>query len=140
MIQIRPANPSDATALQELFQRFVLEANWLPESAKQDLDFAKASQGEKVFVAETSTREIVGLMSVWEPDGFVHTLYVSAPHQRKGIGTQLLESLERWLPRPWRLKCVVANQVAISFYRLHGWMPIETSTGEHGPYFLLEKQ
>lgn len=140
MIQIRPANDSDATTLQELFQRFVQEAEWLPESEKVDPDFAKSSQGEMVFVAENSACEIVGLISVWEPDRFVHTLYVSANHQRKGIGTKLLESLDRWLPRPWQLKCVIANQTAIAFYRMHGWKPIEASTGEHGPYFLLEKQ
>ncbi|WP_114367094.1 GNAT family N-acetyltransferase [Bremerella cremea] len=139
MISIRLANNSDAPKLQELFRQFIVEADWLPESSKQATDFAAVSQGEQVFVAETRSGEIAGLISVWEPESFVHTLYVVPNHQRKGVGSMLLDSLEDWLPRPWRLKCVAANRQAVSFYQGRGWKLIETSTSQDGPYFLLEK-
>lgn len=139
MIQIRLAHNSDATTLQQLFQQFVYESDWLSELAKKDPNFAASTQGEKVFVAQSSSGEIIGLMSVWEANRFVHNLYVASSHQGKGVGTQLLDSLEGWLPRPWQLKCVTANTRAIGFYRTKGWKLIETSTGEDGPYFLLEK-
>ena len=139
MITIRPAEPSDTDALQRLYEEFVHEADWLPEEAKKDPDFAATSAGERVTVAESAEGEIVGLMSVWERESFVHTLCVSDAWKGQGIGTRLLDSLEGWLPQPWRLKCVAANRQAVGFYRGRGWRHIETAIGKQGVYYLLEK-
>lgn len=139
MITIRPAQPSDADALQRLYEEFVQEADWLPDEAKQDPDFAATSSGERITVAENTEGEVVGLMSVWERESFVHTLCVSDAWKGQGIGTLLLDSLKGCLPQPWRLKCVVANARGVEFYRGRGWRHVETAIGKQGVYYLLEK-
>lgn len=139
MITIRPAKPSDKDALQRLYEQFLRDEASLPEEAKQDPDFTAISAGERIMVAESPAGEIVGLVSVWERESFVHTLCVSDAWQGQGIGTRLLDSLEGWLPKPWRLKCLVANRQALGFYRGRGWRHVKTAMGKQGSYHLLEK-
>ena len=72
-------------------------------------------------------------------DAFIHHLYVRNGSRQKGIGKQLLDALSSRLPRPWRLKCVRANDGALAFYLDHGWREISSGVGEDGPYSVLEK-
>jgi len=48
------------------------------------------------------------------------------------------DSLEKWLPLPYRLKCVAQNELARAFYAKHGWTEISRATDENGEYLLLE--
>lgn len=82
----------------------------------------------------------MGLVGVWEPESFVHHLYVDVRFQRQGVGTVLLDALEGWLPKPWRLKCVQANHQALAFYHASGFRAIEAGQGRHGAYVLMEKR
>ena len=91
-----------------------------------------------LFVAVGSDDEPRGFVSVWEQDAFIHHLYVRAGSRHMGIGKQLLDSLRPRLPRPWRLKCVRANDGALAFYLRNGWMEIAAEVGEDGPYAVLE--
>lgn len=82
----------------------------------------------------------MGLVGVWEPESYIHHLYVDARFQRQGVGTALLDALEGGLPKPWRLKCVQANHQALAFYQASGFKAIEAGQGRHGAYVLMEKR
>ena len=89
------------------------------------------------MVAVNRAGRIIGMVSVYEADAFIHHLYVAASTHRQGVGTAMLDSLKPWLAYPWRLKCVCANTQALAFYAAHGWVVEEEGAGEEGPYFQL---
>ena len=135
---VRAALPGDAAALDLLYQRVMAVADWLPATARAAGSFAEASRGEWVFVVGAAGGEVAGLIAVEPGKSFVHHLYVAAPCRRQGVGAALLASLHGWLPRPWRLKCVCANQAALGFYAALGWVDAGGGDGEQGTYRLLE--
>src|SRR5712691_13368727 len=49
-LTVRQLEQSDAAAVQRLYERAVARAVWLPAGVKADANFARASQGEAVFV------------------------------------------------------------------------------------------
>ena len=110
MYEVRPAKAIDARAVQSIYASCISTANWLPERARIEVDFAQASVGELVHVATAPSGEVVGFISVQPSESFVHHLYVHHEARGKGVGRQLLLSLQPWLSTPWRLKCVRANR------------------------------
>src|SRR5882757_3789046 len=103
-IRIRRAEAKDGAALARIFVESRLEAFYWQNPARFRLqDFEKETTGEAVFVAEDSSGKLLGFISVWEPDRFIHHLYISPGELRRGIGKQLLESLSSWLPLPYQL-------------------------------------
>jgi GNAT superfamily N-acetyltransferase len=76
---------------------------------------------------------------VWESGAFIHHLYVRTGSRGKGIAKQLLNSLATRLPKPWKLKCVRANEIALAFYLDHGWLEVSSGVSEDGPYAVLER-
>jgi GNAT superfamily N-acetyltransferase len=135
MHKVRPFIAADAPAVQRIYEMCISTAEWLPERARKAVDFARASVGERVHVATAPDGEVVGFISVQPSRAFVHHLYIHPDARCKGVGRQLLLSLE---PRLWRLKCVRANARAIAFYLRFGWREIEAGESEHGAYALLE--
>lgn len=140
MVTIRLAQPSDSDELQTLFERFIRGADWLPPGSEKKTDFAIASEGERVYVAVTEAGQLIGAVTVWEAESFIHCLFVDSNYQGQGVGTKLLESLETWLAFPWKLKCLTTNRRALQFYRRRGWKKLETGLGDQGPYFLLMRE
>lgn len=137
MLNIRPASPEDAAALQALYAEAISNADWLPDNARQSPCFADVSLHEVVHVAVDDDGELLGLISVQVGDPFIHHLYVAAPVRGQGVGRQLLVALEPWLPRPWRLKCVSLNTRALAFYARAGWREVDVGDSEHGAYVVL---
>ena len=102
MITLRPYRPDDGPALLALFRDTIRRVNrrdYSPEQiaawASDDIDpggwFARFT-GRYVPVAEESGR-LIGFAEL-EPDGHIDRLFVSADHQRRGIGGQLLAAVE----------------------------------------------
>jgi GNAT superfamily N-acetyltransferase len=137
MYEVRPAKAIDARALQSIYASCISKADWLPEHARAAVDFAQSSVGELVYVAAASNGEVAGFIFVQPSESFVHHLYVHHEARGKGVGRQLLLSLQLWLAAPWRLKCVRANQRALAFYISLGWCEVATGESEHGPYAVL---
>ena len=135
--RVRPATPADDQAIQALFEQAITSARWIPDGAPRDTDFKRNAGGESVFVACNGAGRVTGLLSVYVGGAFIHHLYVAPACQGQGIGAALLDSLQAWLPKPWRLKCVVANEAARAFYARLGWVEIETNVGSQGPYVVL---
>jgi GNAT superfamily N-acetyltransferase len=138
MYEVRPAKAIDAQAVQRIYADCISTADWLPEQARAAVDFAQSSIGELVHVATRSSGEVVGFISVLAFESFVHHLYVHHDARRKGVGRQLLLSLQPWLATPWRLKCVRANHHALAFYIRFGWCEVGAGESEHGAYAVLE--
>jgi ribosomal protein S18 acetylase RimI-like enzyme len=106
---------------------------------KGELGLCARYAGETLFVAVGSDDKPLGFLSVWEPDRFIHHLYVRGEARDRGIGRALLRSLRTRLPVPWKLKCLTANDGALAFYMRQGWRKVSSDVGEEGPYFVLEK-
>ncbi len=140
MITIRLALPLDSADLQSLYERFLRDADLLAGGSSEDHDFAATTQGERVIVAVSQVGELIGVVSVWEPESFIHCLFVDRKYQGQGVGTELLKSLTPWLPFPWKLKCLASNRNALDFYRRRGWTKLETGRGDQGTYFLLGRE
>lgn len=138
-LRIRKARSGDTPQLEQLFLEARRHTFYWEDPAKFQLgDYQKQTVGEEVFVGETD--HIVGFISVWSQDRppFIHHLFVSPEHQRKGVGTRLVHSLASWLPPPYRLKCLVQNLGARIFYKKMGWVEIAEGVSEEGDYILLE--
>ncbi len=138
MIHIRPADSSDASALQAIFASCVAEAEWLPSSARQDTDFASVSTDETILVAHSIQNKVLGFVSVQPDCSFIHHLYILPQARGAGVGRALLRALQAQLATPWQLKCVRANHQALGFYHSLGWQEIASGESEHGPYALLQ--
>ncbi|MBI3714517.1 MAG: GNAT family N-acetyltransferase [Betaproteobacteria bacterium] len=93
--------------------------------------FAALVEGEEILVAE-SVGQVVGFVSVWVADRFIHHLYVLPQMQNKRIGSALLQACEAKYGHPLSLKCDICNLQAQRFYKSKGWSPQEAGIGEDG--------
>ncbi|WP_413623595.1 N-acetyltransferase family protein [Luteibacter sp. Lutesp34] len=135
--RIRAATPADLAALRALFlsvrrQTFV----WQPPDAFHLEDFDTQTEGERVFLAEADD-QIAGFISIWEPDDFIHHLFVHSRHMRQGVGRALLQGLPGWPDRAYRLKCLSRNEAALAFYRAHGFTESGRGVSDEGDYVVL---
>jgi ribosomal protein S18 acetylase RimI-like enzyme len=136
---IRPAEPSDHPALAELFLVARNDAfTWADPASHTRDDFADQTEGEAIHLAESSEGELLGFISIWEEENFVHHLFVSPAQQGKGVGRALLADLASRRAGPFTLKCVAANSAALAFYRKTGWREIGSGTVSEGRYLLME--
>ncbi len=136
---VRPARAVDAPGLQSVFARSLLSAAWLPPGSPPDTDFARNSQGEAVWVCADPAGPVLGFVAVYAAGAFIHHLYVAPEARGCGVGRALVDSLDAWLPRPWRLKCVIANQAALAFYARLGWVESHRDHGSQGEYAVLRR-
>lgn len=137
---IRLAEELDRESVQALYAAEIAAASWLPPEVKSNPDFTAVSVGETVVVCRDGAGELLGFVSVFQPESFIHHLYVAKNHQGRGAGTALLDSLQSWLPMPWRLKCVERNESALTFYHSRGWTDEDRARGPEGRYVLLRLQ
>jgi GNAT superfamily N-acetyltransferase len=137
LLTIRPASAEDAAALQSLYAEAITNADWLPDSARDSLCFSEVSLNEVVHVAVGDDGQLLGLVSVQVGDPFIHHLYVAPQARGRGVGQQLLTSLQPWLLKPWRLKCVSLNTGALAFYARNGWREVGAGESDHGAYKVL---
>lgn len=123
-------------ALSELYlSTRVSTFTWLDTSDYQLSDFCRDTEGERILVA-VSGGEVLGFIAIWEPENFVHHLYVSVKHQGENIGAQLLEKAKHSYGS-LSLKCMVENERAIGFYESNGFMKAEKGTDNLGHYYLM---
>lgn len=109
--------------------------SWLDTNGYCLTDFVVDTEGERVLVALVGGH-VVGFISIWESENFVHHLYVSDEHQGKGIGICLLDKAIV-LYGSLSLKCMVENEKAVGFYESYGFVRIETGVDSLGDYYLM---
>ena len=130
MITLRPYHPDDSPALLALFRDTIQRVNsrdYSPEQirawASDDIDasqWAARFEGRVVLVAEEGQLR-VGFAEL-EPSGHLDRFFVSADHQRRGIGATLLaaviaEARRLKLPRLF----TEASLTARPFFEAHGF-------------------
>lgn len=138
-ITVRQANLQDRSVLQHLFLASRRQAyTWMAADAFRLSDLDEQTQGETILVAEDERRKIVGFVSIWDADHFIHHLYVDSEQQRNGVGRALLAALPGWPDRKYCLKCLLLNRKAAAFYRACGWIETGGGTAEDGDYIVFE--
>lgn len=136
-VAIRTALVTDVAACAELFASGQQEIE--PRSPPwREAEFGEQVEGEEILVA-ASGQQVVGFLSLWRPDAFVHFLHVARTWRRQGVGGRLLVAARREAGRPLELKCLVANRAALSFYRRLDWRPTSVSEGTAAPYVRLRQ-
>lgn len=138
-IIIRRDSPKDIEQLKKLFlitrlNTFIYDP---PEKFKLD-DYINSVNGEEVWVAEQDTI-IVGFVSMWLEDNFIHNLFVHPNWQDRGIGKRLLEKAEERLQPPMELRVRIENLKACNFYQKHGWLDVGISKDVVDPHFTYRK-
>ena len=106
---------------------------WILPSRFKLNDFKRETEGETIIVAECDGK-IAGFASVWEPDGFVHHLYVDPKMHRRGIGRALIAGLVEIADKPLELKCQTNNKPAMAFYRRLGFRTADSGVSDMGPW------
>ncbi|MHB2166793.1 N-acetyltransferase family protein [Alsobacter sp. R-9] len=131
---LRPYRPSDRAACAGIYVRARRHAfHWCPPEQFRTEDFEADSRGEVITVA-TLDETVVGFLSLWMPDHFIHLLFVDPPFHGRGIGRQLLEHAEVTFGDWSWLKCQAQNERALSFYRACGWSVGSGGVNELGPW------
>jgi ribosomal protein S18 acetylase RimI-like enzyme len=133
-LTVRPAIPGDRARLAEIFLVARLHAfSWIPPERFRLNDFKRETEGETILVAEVSGR-VVGFASVWEPDCFLHHIYVDPEMLRRGIGRALIAAAISSCEKPLELKCQTNNKPAMAFYRRLGFIGADTGVSDMGPW------
>ncbi len=76
---------------------------------------------EAVREAERRELPLLGILSLFRPENFIHCLYVAPDAQRLGIGRALVDHVRKVVGAPLTLKLDVPNRRAIAFYEATGW-------------------
>ncbi|EGQ9702451.1 GNAT family N-acetyltransferase [Vibrio parahaemolyticus] len=99
-------------------------------------DFERDTEGESIWVAIESNK-VVGFISIWAPDNFIHHLFVSPRNLRGGVGLKLLDLAKQWKPC-LSLKCLSQNGNATEFYLSQGFTIAETVDNGAESYHLMK--
>lgn len=124
LIQIREMTLDDKPRLRQLY----LESRrttfyWADPELMHLEDFDRDTEDELVFVA-VSQQTIIGFISLYLPDNFIHCLFVDSHFKGQGAGHLLLEKAKQELQLPMKLKCLSRNAPALAFYEKEGWKKI----------------
>jgi GNAT superfamily N-acetyltransferase len=109
---------------------------WLEIEDFKLSDFDRDTESERIWVALKSD-EVIGFISLWEPENFIHHLYVSSEHHKTGVGSKLLEAAKLTYPE-LNLKCMSHNENALDFYVSQGFVKGIKGSGDCGDYYLMK--
>ncbi|WP_428659844.1 N-acetyltransferase family protein [Runella sp.] len=138
-IQIRKAQAIDFPELAAVFLEVRRQVfTWKDINSFREEDFYEQTSGELILLAEDDEQKIVGFISVWEPDRFIHHLYIKSGYQGRRIGKRLIDSLSVYISFPYQLKCESKNDRALHFYAKNGWQEIGRGINEGEEYVLLQ--
>jgi putative acetyltransferase len=130
-VRIRTATHGDADGVAGVFIASFGTLTFLPRlhTDEETFDFIANSvlREQEVLVAETddAPRGFVAMAH----GNFVEHLYVHPDHQRRGIGSALLERAKERMPDGFRLWTFQQNATARRFYERHGLRVVELTDG-----------
>lgn len=143
---IEKAKEGDWPELERIYRETRLAVfSWVPAERIVAATLARDAEGEVVYVARDATGPgpeegwVLGFVSVWAPDNFVHHLYLDLALRGRGAGTALLEFVAKNHPGALRLKCVERNAAAREFYLRRGWRVVGGGLSDDGDYLLMER-
>jgi GNAT superfamily N-acetyltransferase len=103
---------------------------WRPDHHFRVEDFRMFALDEEVWLALMG-EALVGILSIFRPENFIHCLYVDPDAQGLGVGRALVAHVRRVAGAPLTLKLDVPNRRAIAFYEATGWSRL-TGLDDHG--------
>jgi GNAT superfamily N-acetyltransferase len=137
-MEIGDARPEEWPELERIYRETrVARFLWLRPERIAASTLSHDAEGEVVHVAREKGC-VLGFVSVWTQDAFVHHLYVDLARHGRGVGSALLDFAASRHPGPLRLKCVEVNCAAREFYQRRGWRVIGRGCSEDGDYLLME--
>lgn len=135
-IIVRKASQGEELLVFEIFSRIQKEEFPWVSAPMSFEDFKLSIEGEDIYAALIGEK-IIGFVSVWRQDSFIHNLFVKKQFRRAGAGKALLEYAIKELGGKAFLKCVVENKDALRFYADGGWKKISSGESKDGVYFLM---
>ena len=139
MSNIRKVNQEDIPQLEILF--LLTRIKTFPERPEHEFqigDYQKSTADDEVWVMEEANK-IIGFVSTYSADNFIHNLFIHPIHQKCGNGTQLLKVAEKNLGRPMTLKIAMDNLKESGFYEKHGWHKVSVHEDTVEAYTLYKK-
>lgn len=115
---LNAAEIADAAALYE--RSGTAAFTWRPKGYFKGEDFIGFAEEEEVWLALMSGA-LIGILSLFRPENFIHCLYVDPNAQRLGVGRALVAHLRKETGQPLTLKLDTPNEKAIAFYEATGW-------------------
>jgi ribosomal protein S18 acetylase RimI-like enzyme len=117
--------PEELDSCAELYDRVVRRTfTWFDRLDDQAAKFRSEAAQEEVYVALAGGR-LVGLVSFYRPDSFLHSLYVDYAEHGRGVGAALLAHIEAIAEAPVSLKVQTRNLQARRFYERNGFKIVE---------------
>lgn len=133
--QIRRAGLADFAVLAEIYLQVRRETLvWVSPEKFALADFAEHSRGESIWLAQMDGGEVMGFISLWDADHFIHMLYIRQLFQNRGVGVALLRALPHWPMPAYRLKCLIQNVRARAFYRAQGFVVVGQGASPEGDF------
>jgi ribosomal protein S18 acetylase RimI-like enzyme/chorismate mutase len=130
---LRPAEPEDADAIASLYlatREAAVPAMppqiHTPEEVR-DHTRRVLARHEAWVATDGAEGEVVGYAVL--SDAWLDALYVAPAHQRRGVGTALLDLAKARRPRGFALWVFASNQPARRLYRRHGLVELEHTDG-----------
>ena len=123
ILEVRPALADELVPCAELYARIAADGfYWLEPEYRTAEAMLGTFNEEEVFVA---VREgaLVGFVSLYRSDAFVHSLFVGT--RRQGVGPALLMRAIAEAGGPVTLKCADENRNARRFYDRLGFVEID---------------
>lgn len=136
-LTLRKARPEELAACARVYARVLRETfTWLPPERHREADFLEAARHEEIYVAFDGSR-IVGVASVFAPQNFLHSLYVT--DRGRGIGKAMLDHIAARADGPIALKCQTANRRAQAFYIREGFRCTEAGETDGVAWLRFER-
>jgi ribosomal protein S18 acetylase RimI-like enzyme len=126
---IRRATARDAEAVARVFSRSFATLEFLPKlhTAEEDREHLAGVIAEQdVWIAEEDG-EVVGFIALKDDLGTF--FYVTPDAHRRGVGSALLEHVQRERPAGFTFWVFQANEAARGFYEKRGCVPVEFTDG-----------
>ncbi|MCD9020413.1 GNAT family N-acetyltransferase [Cohnella silvisoli] len=140
MFKVRSFIEKDYDSLREIyFKSRAINFTWLDKSNLKIEDFDRDTKDESILVAARQD-QILGFISMWVPDRFVHHLFVHPDFVGQQVGKELLQAATDKWGTPMTLKCMRDNAKALNFYASQGWQVKEEGVSPDGPYYLMERR
>ncbi len=129
-------HPDHLYALRKLYLDVRRQTfTWLDTHQYQLSDFDRDTLDEQIYVALWHG-QVVGFISIWQPDHFIHHLYVDSQYHHLGLGKNLLAKA-RSEHATLSLKCMTQNVKAARFYAAQGFKIISHHQSDEGGYQLM---
>ena len=132
-MKIRRAKDSEFEELVNIYNQARGELDCFTAPPLQEKEFRKTCEGEEILVA-THNSGILGFVSLWPPDNYIHHLYVIPRFQGRRVGSELIDRVIFLYDKPLSLKSPVGNDTAGAFYEGLGFVIQATEMGPEGPY------